>query len=446
MKAFMLAGVSSGIGKTTISMALMSAFNNVSPFKVGPDYIDPGFHEFITGNKSYNLDIFMMGEQGVKYSFYKHHKDISIIEGVMGLYDGMNNSLDNNSSAHLARFLGVPVILVLDGVGKSTSIAAQVLGYKMLDPRVNIAGVIINKVSSAKTYAIFKEAIENYTGVKCLGFIEKNDNLNISSRHLGLLQANEVDNLREKLDILKNLVLENIDLKEIEKIASEQTHVINEDKNKIASPLYLSHLKDKHSGKIIAIAKDSAFSFYYNDNIEFLEYMGFKVSYFSPIKDSKVPECHAIYLGGGYPENFVEKLSNNKEMINSIRENYEQGKNILAECGGFMYLSNGIEQTDGKVYQMCGLVPCVVNMTNRLDISRFGYISINNKDDIEVARGHEFHYSKLKAVLKDTRKFKAMKKDGRSWDCIFNEKNMYAGYPHIHFFGSYKFIKEFLNK
>ena len=179
MKAFMLAGVSSGIGKTTISMALMSAFNNVSPFKVGPDYIDPGFHEFITGNKSYNLDIFMMGEQGVKYSFYNHHKNISIVEGVMGLYDGMDNSLDNNSSAHIARFLGIPVILVLDGVGKSTSIAAQVLGYKMLDPRVNIAGVIINKVSSAKTYAIFKEAIEKYTSVKCLGFVEKNDKLNI---------------------------------------------------------------------------------------------------------------------------------------------------------------------------------------------------------------------------------------------------------------------------
>ena len=237
MKAFMIAGVSSGIGKTTISMALMSAFNNVSPFKVGPDYIDPGFHEFITGNKSYNLDIFMMGEQGVKYSFYKHHKDISIIEGVMGLYDGMDNSLDNNSSAHISRFLGVPVILVLDGVGKSTSIAAQVLGYKMLDPRVNIAGVIINKVSSAKTYAIFKEAIEKYTGVKCLGFVEKNDKLNISSRHLGLLQANEVEDLREKLSILRNHVLQNIDLKEIEKIASEQTRNFNENKDEIVPPL-----------------------------------------------------------------------------------------------------------------------------------------------------------------------------------------------------------------
>jgi len=442
MKAFMLAGVSSGIGKTTISMALMSAFNNVSPFKVGPDYIDPGFHEFITGNKSYNLDIFMMGEQGVKYSFYKHHKNISIIEGVMGLYDGMDNSLNNNSSAHLARFLGIPVILVLDGVGKSTSIAAQVLGYKMLDPRVNIAGVIINKVSSAKTYAIFKEAIENYTGVKCLGYVEKNDKLNISSRHLGLLQANEVEDLREKLYILRNHVLENIDLKEIEKIATEQTRIFNENRDEIEVPLYLSYLKDKYLGKTIAIAQDNAFSFYYNDNIEFLEYMGFKARYFSPIKDSKVPECDAIYFGGGYPENFAEELSSNKEMIESIRENYEQGKNILAECGGFMYLSNGIEQTDGKIFNMCGLVPCVVNMTNRLDISRFGYISINDKNGIEFAKGHEFHYSKLKAVLEDTRKFKAVKKDGRSWDCIFNEKKLYAGYPHLHFFGSYKFIEE----
>ena len=442
MKAFMLAGVSSGIGKTTISMALMSAFANVSPFKVGPDYIDPGFHEFITNNKSYNLDLYMMGEQGVRYSFYKHHKDISIVEGVMGLYDGIDNSLDNNSSAHVARFLGIPVILVVDGVGKSTSIAAQILGYKMLDPRVNIAGVIINKVSSEKTYAIFKEAIEKYTSVKCLGFIEKNEALNISSRHLGLLQADEVEDLRDKLFILKNLVLKNIDLEALEKIATEETRTINIDKDEIEYPLYLSSLKDKHKGKVIAIARDRAFSFYYNDNIEFLEYMGFKLRYFSPIKDSKIPECDAIYLGGGYPENFAEELSNNKEMIESIRENYEQGKNILAECGGFMYLSNGIEQTDGKIFKMCGLVPCVVNMTNRLDISRFGYISINNKNDSEIARGHEFHYSKLKAVLEDTRKFKAVKKDGRTWECIFNEKNLYAGYPHLHFFGSYKFIEE----
>lgn len=157
MKAFMLAGISSGIGKTTVSMGLMSLFENVSPFKTGPDYIDPGFHQFVTGNKSYNLDLFMMGEEGVKYSFYKHQKDISIVEGVMGLYDGIDNSLDNNSSAHLSRVLGIPVILVVDGVGKSTSVAAQVLGYQLLDKRVNIAGVIINKVSSKKHMIYLKK-------------------------------------------------------------------------------------------------------------------------------------------------------------------------------------------------------------------------------------------------------------------------------------------------
>ena len=170
--------------------------------------------------------------------------------------------------------------------------------------------------------------------------------------------------------------------------------------------------------------------------------MGFYVRYFSPLKDKKVPECDAIYLGGGYPENFAEELSKNKEMIASLRENYEKGKKVLAECGGFMYLSHGIEQTDGKIYSMCALVPCMVNMTNKLDISRFGYISIHKKDGTEMARGHEFHYSKLKTVLEDTRICKAEKKDGRSWDCVFHEKNLYAGYPHIHFFGSYPFIKE----
>ena len=444
MKAFMLAGVSSGIGKTTISMALMSAFKNVSPFKVGPDYIDPGFHQFITGNKSYNLDLFMMGEAGVKYSFFKHQKDISIVEGVMGLYDGIDNSLDNNSSAHLSRVLGLPVILILDGIGKSTSIAAQVLGYKMLDTRVNIAGVIINKVSSKKTYEIFREAIEDYTGIKCLGYVLKNDELSIASRHLGLLQANEINDLMEKIEILKNEALENIDLKEIERIATEQCKYINIRKEDIFYPFVLDEMKNKYKDKIVAIARDKAFSFYYNDNIEFLEHLGFDIRYFSPISDEIVPRCDFIYLGGGYPENFAKQLSENKTMLASIRKKYEEGIKIFAECGGFMYLSNAIELTNAEIFEMCALVPCVVNMTDRLDISRFGYISINNKNGIEVARGHEFHYSKLKAVLEDTRKFKAIKKDGRNWECIFNEKNMYAGYPHIHFFGSIELLKEIL--
>lgn len=446
MKAFMLAGVSSGIGKTTVSMALMSVFKNVAPFKVGPDYIDPGFHQFITGNKSYNLDLFMMGEVGVRYSFFKHQKNISIVEGVMGLYDGIDNSLDNFSSAHLSRVLGLPVILVLDGLGKSTSIAAQVLGYKMLDPRVNIAGVIINKVASAKSYEIFKEAIERHTSIKCLGYILKNEELNISSRHLGLLQADEIGDLSNKIEILRKIALENLDLKEIEKIATEQCKYLNMRIEDAVYPFILEEMKDKYKGKIIAIARDRAFSFYYNDNIEFLEYIGFEIRYFSPLKDEFVPRCDVIYLGGGYPENFAKELSENKTMLDSIKEKYEKGIKIFAECGGFMYLCKNLELLNGEKYDMCGLVPTIINMTNKLNISRFGYISISKKDSDTniIAKGHEFHYSKIKEILEDNRKFRAIKKDGRSWDCIFNDKNLYAGYPHIHFFGSVDLLKEVL--
>lgn len=197
MKGFIIAGVSSGIGKTTLSMGLMSLFENVSPFKVGPDYIDPGFHQFVTGNKSYNLDLFMMGEEGVRYSFAQHHKNISIVEGVMGLYDGIDHSLDNNSTAHLSRVLGLPVILVVDGKGKGSSIAAQVLGYKLFDSRVNIAGVIINRVGEAM-YNYYKEAIEKFTGIECIGYLPEDKTLEVGSRHLGLLQAGEIEDLREK--------------------------------------------------------------------------------------------------------------------------------------------------------------------------------------------------------------------------------------------------------
>lgn len=441
----MLAGVSSGIGKTTISMALMSVFKNVSPFKVGPDYIDPTFHEFITGNKSYNLDLFMMGEEGVKYSFFKHQKEISIVEGVMGLYDGLDNSLDNNSSAHIARILGLPVILVVDGIGKSTSIAAQVLGYKMLDSRVKIAGVIINKVSSAKTYEIFREAIETYTGIKCLGYVLKNEEFSIGSRHLGLLQANEVSDLKKKMELLKKVALEHIDISEIETIA-EQFNKNHIPERVLSYPMNLKKMRGRYQGQTVAIARDSAFSFYYNDNLEFLEYLGFSIQYFSPIKDQAVPECNIIYFGGGYPENFAKELSENKEMLASIQKKKAEGVKIFAECGGFMYLSQGIEQLNGEFYPMCALLPCTVNMTTRLDISRFGYISILSQNTQEkVAKGHEFHYSKLKEIREDTRKFKAQKKDGRTWDCIFREENLYAGYPHIHFFGSIPLLEEILS-
>lgn len=436
MKGFMIAGVSSGIGKTTVSMGLMSLFENVSPFKVGPDYIDPGFHEFVTGNKSHNLDLFLMGEDGVRYSFQAHSKDMSIVEGVMGLYDGIDHTLDNNSSAHISRILGLPVILIVDGGGKSTSIAAQVLGYKMLDPRVNLAGVIINRVSE-KMYEHYKEPIEHFTGVKCLGYVPNDESLSLSSRHLGLLQAEEIGNLKEKISKLKEVLETTIDKDAILKLA--------EIKPLPEVKFPFEYLKNRYDGIKIGIAKDSAFSFYYNDNLELLEYMGIRLIPFSPVNDKEIPHVDMLYFGGGYPEIYADRLSNNKSLINSIIKFYENNGVIFGECGGFMFLSEGIKETDGTFFPMCGLVKCIVEMRNRLDISRFGYINIEKNGSV-LGKGHEFHYSKIEKVHQDSRECDIIKPNGKKWKCIFSEKNLKAGYPHLHFFKSIDFLTELLNK
>lgn len=434
MKGFVLAGTRSGIGKTTVSMGLMAVFEDVAPFKVGPDYIDPSFHKFITGNKSYNLDLFLMGEDGVKYSFEKHRKEISIVEGVMGLYDGLGNSLDNYSTAHLSRVLNLPVILVVDAAGKSTSIAAEILGYKNLDARVNIAGVIINKVNNEKLYEMLKEAIENYTGITCLGYLKKDENLGISSRHLGLLQADEVEDLKEKKEILKEEIRKTIDLKRIEEIANLEKSEKNID--------IFKNIENLYQGLKVGVARDRAFSFYYEDNLELLQKMGIEIIEFSPIKDKKIPEVDMLYFGGGYPENYLEELSNNKEFLNALKCFYESGGYIYGECGGFMYLSQGIKTLDGKNYPMAQLLDCSIKMTGRLFVSRFGYVDITF-DNLE-GKAHEFHYSTIDEVGSDERVFKVKKSDGREWLCGYKNKNLIAGYPHLHFFKNLEILKQIL--
>ena len=436
MKGFMIAGVSSGIGKTTVSMGLMSLFENVSPFKVGPDYIDTTFHQFVTGNKSYNLDLFMMGEEEVKYSFYKHHKGISIVEGVMGLYDGIDHSLDNNSSAHLARVLDLPVILIVSGGGKSTSIAAEVLGYKMLDSRVKIASVIINRTTEAM-YKHYKEAIEKYTGVECIGYLPKDESLSVSSRHLGLLQAEEIDDLREKSKHLKGILQKTIDVERLLEIAELREREYRKNP--------FEELKDKYKGLKVGIAKDKAFSFYYNDNLELMEDLGMELIPFSPISDKKIPEVDLLYFGGGYPENYAKELSSNIEMIESIREYHQKGGKIYGECGGFMYLTSRIKLLDGKYFPMCDIIKCSVEMRDRLDISRFGYISLYDKEKT-LGRGHEFHYSKISDIKDDSREYRAIKPNGKEWACVFKEKNCRAGYPHIHFFKSLDYLEEIIKE
>lgn len=433
MKGFLLAGTRSGIGKTTVAMGLMASFENVSPFKVGPDYIDPSFHEFVTGNRSYNLDLFLMGEEGVKESFYSHHKGISIVEGVMGLYDGLGNSLENYSSAHLSKVLSLPVILVVDAIGKSTSVAAEVLGYKMLDPEVNIAGVIINRVSSEKLYNMLKEAIESYTGIKCLGYLKKDESLNIGSRHLGLLQADEVGDLREKIEHLKNELEKTINLDEIYKIANFQ--------EKPRKNIFEKY-KNKYKGIKIGVAKDRAFSFYYRDNLEFLEKMGIEVINFSPIRDKKIPDVDLLYFGGGYPETYGKELSENREFIQSLVEFHKNGGFIFGECGGFMYLTEGIETLDGKFYPMTKLIDATVKMGKSLQITRFGYVDVEYEN--VKGKAHEFHYSRIDKDGEMEKMYTLKKLDGREWKCGYKNKNLLGGYPHLHFYGSIDILEKIL--
>ncbi|MGL4997866.1 MAG: cobyrinate a,c-diamide synthase [Cetobacterium sp.] len=430
MKGFVLAGTKSGIGKTTVSMALMSVFEDVSPFKVGPDYIDPSFHKFITNNSSYNLDLFLMGEDGVKYSFNKHKKKFSIVEGVMGLYDGLQNSLDNYSTAHLSRVLNLPVILVVDAAGKSTSVAAEVLGYQLLDPRVKIAGVIINKVTSEKLYYMLKDAIETYTSIPCLGYLKKDENLAISSRHLGLLRADEVQDLKEKKLVLKKEIEKTVDLKKLEEIAE-----MNETSEFLD---IFKSFENQYSGMKIGVAKDSAFSFYYEDNLELLKRMGIEIVEFSPLQDKKIPAVDLLYFGGGYPENYCKELSENTSFKESLFQYHKDGGYIYAECGGFMYLTKGIKTLAGDFYPMANLVDATIKMTERLFISRFGYIDLEYGD--LSGRAHEFHYSTIDSIGSDKRVFKLKKADGREWLCGYKNKNLIAGYPHLHFFKNHDIL------
>ncbi|WP_372712545.1 cobyrinate a,c-diamide synthase [Ilyobacter sp.] len=440
MKRLLIAGTNSGVGKTTISTAIMAAFDKVAPFKVGPDYIDPRFHEFVTENPSYNLDVFMCGEEAVKKIFIEGSSKgaISIIEGVMGMYDGKNHDLDNGSSGHMARILKTPVILVINAKGASTSLAAMVLGYKHLDPRVKIGGVILNNVSSEKLYDLLKEGIERYTGVRCLGYFPPNPEVELGSRHLGLRQAEEIDDLKNKLAVLKEMAEKYLDLDGILEVA-ETDEVLE-------SSYELDEIKDSFKGLKVAIAKDTAFSFYYRSNIELMEYAGMEITGFSPLNNEEVPkDSDFVYLGGGYPENFGELLEKNKKTKESIKDAHKRGIPIYGECGGFMYLAEGIKDKDGSYHKMCGLIDVDVEMKNRLNIGRFGYINFETTDGIS-GKAHEFHYSDISRVGDEKCYFDISKENGRKWQCGFTKDNLLAGYPHIHFWGNMEFFKKLFER
>lgn len=431
MKGIVISGTRSGVGKTTISTAIMGALDDVAPFKTGPDYIDPRFHEFITGRNSYNLDIFMCGEENVRGLFQEKARDrIGVVEGVMGLYDGLGHSLDNGSTAHLSRILGLPVILVVDAKGGSTSVAAQVLGYKNLDPKVRIGGVILNNVGSEKLYRMLAEGVEQYTGIECVGYFPNNPDINLGSRHLGLKQAEEMKELSATLDKLRAMAREYIDLERLTQIAGEVSSDEFEGVQRAEEGS-----EERYKGMKVAVARDEAFSFYYRYNLEHLENVGMTVEYFSPLANEEVPEgAEFIYIGGGYPENFADLLSKNTLTMESLRRCHETGIPIYGECGGYMYLATEIKLLDGSIHKMCGILEGRIEMRNRLNIRRFGYIDIQTEDGAR-GRAHEFHYSGVDEIEERRYYFDAKKRD-REWKCGERIGNTIGGYPHIHFLGN----------
>jgi cobyrinic acid a,c-diamide synthase len=437
LKSIVISSNSSGGGKTTVTLGIMKALMkkgfDVQGYKVGPDYIDPAFHSYITGKPSRNLDLFLMGEKGVKAAFSRGKGDIGVVEGVMGLYDG--KGIDSEySTAHVARVLNLPILLVITPKAQSATLCAEINGILNFED-VNAVGVIFNNISESY-YKLLKAAVEKNCKIKVLGYVPKNEKLSLKSRHLGLVQSSEIEDLNEKIDLCSELILKYVNLEELLTFFKETENY--ED---------AYHLKNK--GKKIAIAYDKAFSFYYSENIELLKEIG-EVTFFSPIKDKKIPEnVDFLYFGGGYPEVFIEELSANKSMLLSIREALKKGVTCYAECGGLMYLTEGIQNMDSnKIFETVSFFSGKAYMTKKLQ--NFGYAQLevskkNNLIELETkVNCHEFHKSYVD--LKENKVCNLTKEiyDGslKKWQCGYVKQNTLAVYGHVHFFGNLDMLKQ----
>jgi cobyrinic acid a,c-diamide synthase len=459
MPGIIIAGTRSGCGKTTITCGILAALVNrglkVQPFKVGPDFIDPMFHTYITGRQSRNLDSWLLDEN-VLAGLFQHNTtgaDISIIEGVMGLYDGFGGESIIGSTAHVAKIIHSPVILVIDGDGMSLSIAALIKGYREFDPEIPLCGVIINNINSESHYQLLREIITLHLKIPVLGYLPKRIDYALGSRHLGLIPSEELPDLQEKIKNLASAVEKTIDLDLLIQIAGKLKTIpplVNFD-----SLNTITGIPDSKSPIRIAVARDKAFNFYYADNLDLLSDLGAEIVFFSPLEDSQFPnDISGLYIGGGFPEVWAEKLERNQSMRRAIHKKITEGLPTYAECGGLMYLSESITQTDGKVFQMVGIIPGKSEMTHSLQ--RFGYIEIQIQTECVIAKkgasikGHEFHFSKTEVNDTVPRCYKVCKtKSGREmsvWNCGFKVHNMLAGYAHLHFWSNLAFVKEFVRQ
>ncbi|MCR5415593.1 MAG: cobyrinate a,c-diamide synthase [Pseudobutyrivibrio sp.] len=434
----LIAAPNSGSGKTTVTIGLLSALKQkgLKPcsFKCGPDYIDPMFHRNVVEIPSGNLDTFFTEDQVTLDIFKREFSgDIAVIEGVMGLYDGVGGVQETGSTYDLARVLQAPIVLVVDARGAGRSVLAQLKGFLDYDKYGLIKGVILNKTS--KSFAkILAPLIESELGIKFIGSVANNPDMEISSRHLGLTLPEEISDLREKIKESAALVTEGIDMDAFIDLAYSSANIkdnismANEGAN-IQTDIDNYINKNKGTSKIrIAIARDLAFCFYYRENLELLEALGAKLIPFSPINDSSLPEnINGLILGGGYPENYLKELSNNKAMLSAIKNAYDSGIPTMAECGGFMYLLDSITDEAGQSFSMVGAIKGTSSWQGKL--VRFGYVTVD--DEKLFVKGHEFHYYDTTNNGED---MTAKKPSGtRSWKCIHKNGASIVGYPHLYY-------------
>ena len=434
----LIAGTHSGVGKTTVTLSLLAAFRargrQVQPFKVGPDFIDPGHHRLASGRESRNLDGWMLGSDLNKHIFHcaSPDADLSIIEGMMGLFDGSSATAETGSAAELAKQLKAPVLLVIDGSAMARSAAAMVYGYAKFDPELQLAGVIFNKIKSKGHYGLLKEAVEKETEVKVVGFLRPDSELTIPDRHLGLRTAIE----QGSTDLYVKLgqaASETIDLDMIEQIAQSSP-------SPISDSIRPSGKVSKRSGKTIkiGIAYDPAFCFYYPENLELLQNEGAELVLFSPMSNPSLPDVDLLYLGGGYPELYAEALERNTEMRKAICQFADRGGPILAECGGLMYLTSHLQDFEGNSHEMAGVFQAETVMDRSTMTLGYREMTVSQPCLLgeigATVRGHEFHYSSL--VPQEDLSYVGSITDAQGRDRGHDgmkHANVVALYTHLHF-------------
>jgi cobyrinic acid a,c-diamide synthase len=433
-----IAGTHSGAGKTTFTLALLAALQRrgrrVQAFKVGPDFIDPGHHTLITGRPSRNLDGWMLGRDLNRQIFCSAaiDADLSIVEGMMGLFDGSSSTNEIGSTAELAKQLQAPVLLVIDGSAMARSAAAMVLGYAHFDPNLRVAGVLFNRIGGEGHYRLLKEAVESTTDIPVLGYLKPDAAVSIPDRHLGIATAIEHGSsvIYESLARAAN---ETIDLGRVEAMAHTAKDLACESAN------HAFAVRAAAEGKIrVGVAYDAAFCFYYAENLELLKAAGAELIYFSPLHDQALPNVDLLYLGGGYPEIHASRLADNAAMRRAIGAFGARGGAIYAECGGLMYLTQSILDGEGRSHEMVGVFPA--NAVMRPSGFTIGYREVEltrpcllGEDGLK-AKGHEFHYSALTATgaLDYACQVTNAQGDRKGQDGLI-AGNTLALYTHVHF-------------